>query len=171
MGWYAQKVLDLLDIVTDSLLRRPRINFPDALDRLWKPSSNWEFTEWEMITQRPLASLSVVVPVYRSEAILPELVRRLEGTLSAIASSYEIVLINDSSPDASWDVICQLAQRYPWIHPINLMRNYGQHNALLCGIRAAQYGVIVTMDDDLQHPPEEIAKLLAILEQGADVVY
>ena len=118
-----------------------------------------------------LPGLSVVVPVYGSEAILPELVRRLEVTLPAIASRYELVLVNDSSPDGSWDVIGKLAQRYPWVHAINLMRNYGQHNALLCGIRAAHYGVIVTMDDDLQHPPEEIPKLLAILEQGSDVVY
>jgi glycosyltransferase involved in cell wall biosynthesis len=117
------------------------------------------------------AGLSVVVPVYRSEAMLPELVRRLEAILPSIASRYELVLVNDSSPDASWEVICQLAQRYSWIRAINLMRNYGQHNALLCGIRAAQYGVIVTMDDDLQHPPEEIPKLLAILQQGSDVVY
>jgi undecaprenyl-phosphate 4-deoxy-4-formamido-L-arabinose transferase len=121
--------------------------------------------------QRPLPSLSVVVPVYRSEAILPELLRRLDSVLPAIASSYDLVLVNDSSPDSSWDLICQLAQRYPWLHAINLMRNYGQHNALLCGIRAAQHDLIVTMDDDLQHPPEEIPKLLAILEQGYDVVY
>jgi glycosyltransferase involved in cell wall biosynthesis len=119
----------------------------------------------------PLPGLSVVVPVYRSEAILPELLRRLENALPAIASNYELVLVNDSSPDGSWNVICQLASRYPWMRAINLMRNYGQHNAVLCGIRAAQYGVIVTMDDDLQHPPEEIPKLLAILEQGYDVVY
>lgn len=121
--------------------------------------------------QRPLPGLSVVVPVYRSEAILPELVRRLANVLPAIASAYELVLVNDSSPDGSWDVICQLAQHYPWIRAINLMRNYGQHNALLCGIRATQHGVIVTMDDDLQHPPEEIPKLLTALDQGYDVVY
>jgi glycosyltransferase involved in cell wall biosynthesis len=66
---------------------------------------------------KPLAGLSVVVPVYGSEAILPELVRRLEATLPAIASRYELVLVNDSSPDGSWDVICQLAQRYPWFTP------------------------------------------------------
>ncbi len=122
------------------------------------------------IDSRPVG-LSVVVPVYRSEAILPELVQRLESVLARIASSYELVLVNDSSPDGSWDVICQLAESHPWIHPINLMRNYGQHNALLCGIRAAQYDVIVTLDDDLQHPPEEIPKLLAVLAQGFDVVY
>ena len=122
------------------------------------------------INSRP-SGLSLVVPVYRSEAILPELVKRLECALSRIASDYELVLVNDCSPDRSWDVICQLADRHPWIHPINLMRNYGQHNALLCGIRAAQYDVIVTLDDDLQHPPEEIPKLLAKLGQGFDVVY
>ena len=122
------------------------------------------------IDSRP-GGLSVVVPVYRSEAILPELVQRLEEVLARIASAYELVLVNDSSPDRSWDVICQLAERNSWIHPINLMRNYGQHNALLCGIRAAQYDVIVTLDDDLQHPPEEVPKLLAVLAQGFDVVY
>ena len=117
------------------------------------------------------SKLSVVVPVYRSETILPELVERLQAVLNRIASAYELILVNDSSPDGSWDVICQLAERYPWIHPINLMRNYGQHSALLCGIRAAQYDVIVTLDNDLQHPPEEIPKLLAVLAQGFDVVY
>ena len=134
-------------------------------------SSQSQQIQTNSVTARPLPGVSVVVPVYRSEAILQELVLRLERTLPAIASSYEVVLVNDSSPDGSWRVICQLAERFPWIHAVNLMRNYGQHNALLCGIRAARYGVIVTMDDDLQHPPEEIPKLLAILEQGDDVVY
>lgn len=115
--------------------------------------------------------LSVVIPVYRSEAILPELVRRLEAVLTAIADDFELVLVNDSSPDGSWNVICDLARRHSWIRAINLMRNYGQHNALLCGIRIARYDVIVTMDDDLQHPPEEIPKLLAKLAEGYDVVY
>jgi glycosyltransferase involved in cell wall biosynthesis len=118
-----------------------------------------------------LSGLSVVIPVYRSEPILPELVRRLESVLRGTTPDYEVVLVDDCSPDRSWDVICQLAQQYPWIRGINLMRNYGQHNALLCGIRAARYDVLVTMDDDLQHPPEEIPKLLTVLGQGYDVVY
>ena len=117
------------------------------------------------------AGVSVLIPVYGSESILPELVRQLEEVLPRLASRYEVILVNDCSPDGSWHVICQLAGQYPWLRPINLMRNYGQHNALLCGIRAAQYGVIVTMDDDLQHPPEEIPKLLAVLDEGYDVVY
>jgi undecaprenyl-phosphate 4-deoxy-4-formamido-L-arabinose transferase len=114
---------------------------------------------------KPLPGLSVVVPVYRSETILPELARRLAEVLPTLTEHYELVLVNDSSPDGSWDVISRLASQHPWIHAINLMRNYGQHNALLCGIRAAQYAILVTMDDDLQHPPEEIPKLLTVLDQ------
>jgi glycosyltransferase involved in cell wall biosynthesis len=119
----------------------------------------------------PLTGLSIVVPVYRSAEILPELVRRLQNVLPTLASSYEVVLVNDCSPDRSWEVIGELLPGHPWIRAINLMRNYGQHNALLCGIRACRYGVIVTIDDDLQHPPEEIPKLLAVLGQHYDVVY
>jgi len=121
--------------------------------------------------QRPQGRLSVVIPVYRSEAILPDLVSRLESVLTTIADSFELILVNDCSPDRSWDVICELVRRYPWVRAINLMRNYGQHNALLCGIRAVRYDVVITMDDDLQHPPEEIPKLLAKLAEGYDVAY
>src|SRR6266496_2352908 len=115
--------------------------------------------------------ISVAIPVYRIEKILPELVRRLNEVLPVMAAKREIILVNDCSPDTSWDAILQLAAAHPEIRPINLMRNYGQHNALLCGIRAASYDVIVTMDDDLQHPPEEIQKMLTTLSHGFDVVY
>jgi glycosyltransferase involved in cell wall biosynthesis len=118
-----------------------------------------------------LSSLSVVIPVYRSQTILPELVSRLAAVLPSLAEEFELILVNDCSPDQSWEVIRQLAQQYPWVRGIDLMRNYGQHNALLCGIRAAHGRVIVTMDDDLQHPPEEIEKILAVLGQGYDVAY
>ena len=118
-----------------------------------------------------IPTASVVIPVFRSEKILPELVQRLHRVLKGVAARHEIILVNDSSPDGSWEVIQTLASQYPEIIAINLMRNYGQHNALLCGIRAATGEVIVTMDDDLQHPPEEIPKLVAGLCNGADVVY
>lgn len=118
-----------------------------------------------------LPSLSVVVPVYNSEGSLPGLVERLESVLPQIAGAFELILVNDGSRDRSWEVITRLVKGRPWIHGIRLMRNYGQHNALLCGIRAAQYPQIVTMDDDLQHPPEEIPQLLAKLDEGYDVVY
>jgi glycosyltransferase involved in cell wall biosynthesis len=121
----------------------------------------------QVVTRR----LSVVIPVYSSQSILPSLVRRLEPVLESTADNFELILVNDCSPDDSWAVICDLAAQHPWIRVINLMRNYGQHNALLCGIRAARYDVIITMDDDLQHPPEEIPKLLAKLAEGYDVVY
>ena len=114
---------------------------------------------------------SVVVPVYRSGQTLHLLVERLAAVLPRIAENYELVLVNDGSPDDSWEVIQRLAKRNAWVRGVNLMRNYGQHNATLCGIRAARHEVIVVMDDDLQNPPEEIPKLLAKLNEGWDVVY
>jgi undecaprenyl-phosphate 4-deoxy-4-formamido-L-arabinose transferase len=114
---------------------------------------------------------SVVIPVYRGEATLIPLVERLAKVLPSTAKSYEVLLVNDGSPDQSWDVIEQLTKTYPWVCGIHLMRNYGQENATLCGIRMAQYDFIVTMDDDLQHPPEEMPKMIAKLEEGFDVVY
>ena len=116
-------------------------------------------------------SISVVVPAYNSELTLAKLVERLQPVLSALAREYELVLVNDGSRDQSWRVIQRLAVEHQWVRGINLMRNYGQHNALLCGIRAARFDILVTMDDDLQHPPEEIHKLLAKLEEGFEVAY
>jgi len=114
---------------------------------------------------------SVIVPVYNSAEMLGILVQRLDAVLSKITGRYEVILVNDGSRDDSWEVITRLADKHPWVRGINLMRNYGQHNALLEGIRAARYKVIVTMDDDLQHPPEELPILLAEIEAGQDVVY
>src|SRR5215471_16888871 len=115
--------------------------------------------------------LSVVIPVYNSETILPELVPKLLAVLADVGRRFEVVLVNDGSGDQSWHVIEALVLQHGVVRGINLMRNYGQHNALLCGIRAVRYDVIVTMDDDLQHPPEEIPQLLAKLAEGYDVVY
>lgn len=115
--------------------------------------------------------ISVVVPVYNSELILPALIERLGPALLDLTKQFEVVLVNDGSRDQSWKVIRELASDQAWVRGINLMRNYGQHNALLCGIRAARFETLVTMDDDLQHPPEEIHKLLAKLEEGFEVAY
>jgi undecaprenyl-phosphate 4-deoxy-4-formamido-L-arabinose transferase len=115
--------------------------------------------------------ISVVVPVFNSERSLPELLRRLSELLPTLTKSYEVILVNDGSRDCSWEVVCRSILRYPWVTGINLMRNYGQHNALLCGIRRARYRVTVTIDDDLQNPPEEIPRLIARLDDGYDVVY
>ena len=116
-------------------------------------------------------NLSVVVPVYRAEQSLPLLVERLQTVLPTLAEAFELILVNDGSPDRSWDTVEDLASTHDWVRGIDLMRNFGQHNALLCGIRAARYEIVVTMDDDLQHPPEEIHKLLEKLQEGCDVVY
>lgn len=117
------------------------------------------------------AGISVVVPVYNSAAILPDLVKRLEPVLSATGGPFELILVNDGSRDESWKVVGQLAARHPWVRGLCMMRNYGQHNALLAGIRSACFDVTITMDDDLQHPPEELPKLLAKFAEGFDVVY
>jgi undecaprenyl-phosphate 4-deoxy-4-formamido-L-arabinose transferase len=118
-----------------------------------------------------LIGLSVVVPVYNSRDSLPQLCARLEPILKRIAHRYELILVNDGSRDGSWEVVRALTERHPWIRGFDLMRNFGQHNALLCGLREAQHDVIVTMDDDLQHPPEEIPVLVAKIAEGFDVVY
>jgi glycosyltransferase involved in cell wall biosynthesis len=116
-------------------------------------------------------SVSVVCAVFNGEASLVELYHRLVSALSLLAAEYEIVFVNDQSSDKSGEIIASLAAQDPRVQGIDLMRNYGQHNALLCGIRAARFDTIVTLDDDLQHPPEEIAKLLERLEEGYDVIY
>ncbi|MEO7716502.1 MAG: glycosyltransferase family 2 protein [Capsulimonas sp.] len=116
-------------------------------------------------------TISVVIPLYNSAAMLPELMERLARVLPTLTDEFEVILVNDGSRDESWPAAKKAAKTYPFVHAINLMRNYGQHNALLCGIRSAKYATTVTMDDDLQHPPEEIPKLLAKLDTGFDVVY
>jgi polyisoprenyl-phosphate glycosyltransferase len=119
--------------------------------------------------------LSVVIPAYRSAAVLPALVDRLLPVLDDLGMGYEVIFVEDGSPDDNdtWGVLCDLQAAHPGrITAIQLMRNYGQHNALMCGLRHARGEYIVTMDDDLQHPPEEIPKLLGeIRAKGLDLVY
>src|SRR5262249_13002289 len=115
------------------------------------------------------ASISVVVPVYNGAQSLDALAERVGATLEGV--DCELVLVNDGSPDDSWKAIEELVARDPRIRGLNLMRNYGQHNATLAGIRAARNEIIVTIDDDLQHPPEEIPKVVAALGDEYDVAY
>ncbi len=117
-----------------------------------------------------ISSLSIVIPVYNSGASLEELIKRIESVIMRF-KKYELILVNDGSVDDSWDMIKRIAGRYEWVIGINLARNYGQHNSLLCGIREAHNKFIVTMDDDLQQPPEEIPALLQKLTEGYQVVY
>jgi Glycosyltransferases involved in cell wall biogenesis len=114
---------------------------------------------------------SIVIPVYNSQATLRELVTRLSKVMPPLCDEFEVILVNDGSHDQSWQAICDLSEEFPWIRGINMMRNYGQHNALLCGLRTARYEITITMDDDLQHPPEEIGALLPKFSEGFEVVY
>jgi glycosyltransferase involved in cell wall biosynthesis len=117
------------------------------------------------------AGVSILVPVYNSSGSLAKLVERLWPVAKSLNMPFELILVNDGSSDNSWNVICELVTGNQWIRGICLMRNYGQHNALLAGLRAARYGTTATLDDDLQHPPEELPKLLAKLGDDLDVVY
>ena len=122
-----------------------------------------------MINNTP--HLSIVIPVYNSANSIMKLYQRLTDTISLLTNHYEIVFVNDSSGDDSSNIIHRLAENDSNVKCIDLNKNFGQHNALLCGIRQAKYEVVVTLDDDLQNPPEEIPKLLEKLDQGFDVVY
>lgn len=120
---------------------------------------------------RFLPGVSVVVPVYDSEGTLRELCQRLVTVFEARNTPFEIILVNDGSRDGSWERIGELSGEIPQVRGVRLIRNFGQHNALLCGIRLARHEVTLTLDDDLQNPPEEIPRLLDSLGQGFDVVY
>lgn len=118
--------------------------------------------------------LSIVIPVYGSELVLPELVLQIENVMAGLADirgDYEIIFVCDRSPDNSWRVIQSLASTHPLIRGILLRMNAGQHNALMAGFAAARGKIIVTMDDDLQHSPADIPKLLLEIQRGSDVAY
>ena len=112
--------------------------------------------------------VSIVVPTYKSPTTLTELVERTE--LLGL-SAFEIIIVDDGNNDASWEQIGLLSQTKKSVVGLRLGRNFGQHSALLAGVRKAKYSQIVTIDDDLQNPPEEIPNLLAKLVNGVDVVY
>ncbi|MDD4497989.1 MAG: glycosyltransferase family 2 protein [Methanosarcinaceae archaeon] len=114
---------------------------------------------------------SVVIPVYNSEKTLIELTDRLTATFLKISGEYEIILIDDCSSDNSWSILKELHQKNNHIKVIHLQNNYGQHNAILCGLNYIRGNYIITMDDDLQNPPEEIPKLVDKIQEGYSVVY
>lgn len=113
---------------------------------------------------------SVVIPVYGCAACLAELLRRLTAALAALQRAYEIILVNDASPDGAWAEIAEFAARDPAIRGINLSRNFGQHQAIAAGLDAARGEWVVVMDCDLQDAPEEIARLHAKAQEGFDMV-
>ncbi len=118
-----------------------------------------------------MLTISVVIPVYRAEQTLSDLYRQLSDAMSKVTPVFEIIFIEDGGGDGSWPIIERLACTDHRVRGIRMSRNYGQHNALLCGIRAAKHEIILTMDDDLQHPVSEIGPMLAALTPEYDVVY
>ncbi len=118
-------------------------------------------------------SVSILIPVYRNEGGLEELVKRILGAManSKYAQDFELILVDDCSPDNSWQVIQSLAARYSFLQGATLSRNFGQHNAIMAGLNLVKGRYVVLMDDDLQHPPEAIPEMVAQLEAGADVCY
>jgi glycosyltransferase involved in cell wall biosynthesis len=115
--------------------------------------------------------VSLVVPVYGDGAALDALVGRVIAVFERLDRKWELILVNDGSPRETWTLIERLATKCAHVRGINLQRNFGQHNALLAGIHASAGDVIVTLDDDLQHPPEEVPRLLEALTDRLDVVY
>lgn len=117
-----------------------------------------------------MAKYSVVIPVYNSAAIVGETIDRTVAFFADAGHEFELILVNDGSRDASWDIIAAKARRNPHIIAVNLLRNYGQHAANLCGFRASSGDYVVTMDDDLQNPPEEIQRLIDAAAEGYDLI-
>jgi len=118
-----------------------------------------------------MSSVSIIIPVYNAELSLETLYGQLIPAMEDITKDFEVIMVEDHGSDNSWGIITKLVDRDSRVLGIRMSRNYGQHNALLCGIRAAQYGIVVTMDDDLQNPVSEIRVLLDKLAEGHDVVY
>lgn len=115
--------------------------------------------------------LSVIIPVYKSEKIVSTTISRTQEFLKSNHIPFEIIAVNDCSPDDSWKVLCDIAKKYSSeIKAINLLKNSGQHSALLCGMLHSRGEWVVTLDDDMQIPPEEIGKLMAYAKDDVDLV-
>ena len=116
--------------------------------------------------------ISYVIPCYRSQATLPGVVEEIQQTMKKLEQyEYEIVLVNDCSPDGTFDTIRKLCEENDNITGINLAKNFGQHSALMAGFHYAQGEIVICLDDDGQTPADEADKLISGIEQGADVVY
>ena len=114
--------------------------------------------------------LSVVIPIYNEEENLPILYERLKKVLEGLDKSYEIIFVNDGSTDKSWEIIKELSQKDPHVVGVNFRKNFGQTAAMSAGFETARGEIIITMDGDLQNDPEDIPKLLQVLDQGYDIV-
>jgi polyisoprenyl-phosphate glycosyltransferase len=127
--------------------------------------------EPQQLADRLGFTYSVVIPVFNSEEVVGRTVERVVSVFEEAGLSYELILVNDGSRDGSWDVIAEQARANPRIVALNLLHNYGQHHANLAGLREATGDYVITMDDDLQNPPEEALVLIDAAMQGHDVVF
>lgn len=119
-----------------------------------------------------MSLISYVIPCYRSEATLPQVIEEIRGTMGQLNEyEYEIILVNDSSPDATMDTIRSLCKTYQNIKGVDLAKNFGQHAALMAGMRLTKGDIVICLDDDGQTPADEAGKLLEKIEEGFDVVY
>jgi glycosyltransferase involved in cell wall biosynthesis len=114
---------------------------------------------------------SVIIPVYNSEKIVGQTVNSIIAFFEKKDLTYEIILVNDGSPDNSWHVIKQLSKENKNVISVNLLKNYGQHTAVFCGLSYANGDYMITMDDDMQNPPEEIIHLIDKVCEGYDLVF
>ena len=119
----------------------------------------------------PQPELSVVIPVYNEERNLPELHDRLQAVLDGMRTTWEVIYIDDGSTDRGPEILADLTRRRPGaVRVLELYRNAGQFNALAAGFERAQGAIVVTLDSDLQNPPEEIPRLVELIHRGYDVV-
>ncbi|QQS27684.1 MAG: glycosyltransferase family 2 protein [Sphingobacteriales bacterium] len=125
------------------------------------------------LSPKPEIEYSVVVPVFNGAITVEELFSRIKQVFDELQAGFEVIFVEDCGTDDSWQKIIQLKKNFPkHIVAIQLIKNYGQHNATLCGCKYAKGNIIITIDDDLQTPPEEIKKLIQCRHQTqADVVY
>lgn len=114
---------------------------------------------------------SVVIPVYNSEPVVGATLERTAACLQQLGAEYEIIAVNDGSQDRSWDVVRARAAENPRIVAVDLLRNYGQHTALLAGMQLSRGDYVITLDDDLQNPPEEMIHLIRKADAGCDAVF
>jgi polyisoprenyl-phosphate glycosyltransferase len=123
------------------------------------------------VTDRSDFTYSVVIPVYNSQDVVAETVGRVIEVFEAAGLRHQVVLVNDGSRDGSWDVIADLARRSPHVVALDLLRNYGQHHANLAGLRESTGDYVITMDDDLQNPPDQLLLLIDKAMEGHDLVF
>lgn len=123
-----------------------------------------------MPTATTPVELSVVIPVYGCSRSLPELHRRLVASIEPLTGDFEVVLVDDASPDGAWPVLCELAEADPRVRLLRLSRNFGQHAAITAGLTRSRGRWTVVMDCDLEEPPEEIPRLYAAAQEGYDIV-